>query len=604
MRLSPVWRSCVGLILSLTATASAAPPTITSSPSTKAGAHERYRYDGDGRAEATGTGPLSWSLTASPPGMDVDNLTGEVFWLPDTPGNFAVELRVRNAEGEARQTYILEVTGEVAPAIQPVQTDSVELGEPVQLTFAATGAQPLYWEKVSGPSNALVNPMTGELAWVPGATGPVTLVVSAINPVGQATYTWTVNVVSVALPAPTALFTILNPQGEPPLFPVMEGTVSSSNHPGSPYLDYAWDFGDGSPTKRGFVPLVAHSYVLPGVYPVTMTVTNLYNQSSTITQNVVVTTSGRTPPSVVIKADVPQGSAPVSVAFDCDCRQGDAAIVSYEWDFGDGEGSRQAKPTHVYATAAGYNVKLTVTDADGLEGRATFFLPVKRGLLIPPFARARATPRAGDAPLEVRFVPEFGDQDGLVSSVRWEFPNGVVATGEPTRTYGSLGTYPARLIVVDNDGLESRDTIEIRVTRNGMVPPAVVSVPSTSARAGQPYLYDEDGRAAARGSLPLTWQVGKRVGGETVDAPEGMTVDEATGLLRWTPTEAQVGEVRVSLLVSNGAGVAVQDFVVTVEGSQSAPPGGCGCGGAPPGPLAFSALLVLASCARRFGRRS
>jgi Domain of Unknown Function (DUF1080)/PKD domain/Beta xylosidase C-terminal Concanavalin A-like domain len=39
--------------------------------------------------------------------------------------------------------------------------------------------------------------------------------------------------------------------------------------------------------------------------------------------------------------------------------------VSYEWDFGDGESSTAANPTHTYATAGDYAAKLTVTYADG-----------------------------------------------------------------------------------------------------------------------------------------------------------------------------------------------------------------------------------------------
>lgn len=39
--------------------------------------------------------------------------------------------------------------------------------------------------------------------------------------------------------------------------------------------------------------------------------------------------------------------------------------TSYLWDFGDGETSTEANPTHVYAEANTYNVKLTASNADG-----------------------------------------------------------------------------------------------------------------------------------------------------------------------------------------------------------------------------------------------
>jgi serine protease len=46
------------------------------------------------------------------------------------------------------------------------------------------------------------------------------------------------------------------------------------------------------------------------------------------------------------------------------CDQG--AVVSWAWDFGDGETSTEQTPTHRYQTASTYQVTLTVTDNDGL----------------------------------------------------------------------------------------------------------------------------------------------------------------------------------------------------------------------------------------------
>ncbi len=598
----PALQRVLALSLLLCASrSSAAVPTILSVPLDQVGASERYRYDADGLPQATGGGKLTWSLPVAPSGMDLDNLTGELFWLPDVPGDYPVELAVRNADGEARQSFIVKVTAQAPPVVQPVGIDKVRRGEHVRVLLSATGASPRFWEAVAVPSGALLNASTGELTWSPAAAGTFTLDVAVTNPVGRASYTWVVEVVDAPLPSPTPLFSILpGATGEAPLFPIFDASASLSNHAGSPYLNYAWDFGDGTPTTSGgFVPLVAHAYPQAGAYSVKLTVTNLYAQSAELIQPVVVTSLGRVPPTVIIRAKQQSPSAPATVDFECDCRAGDAPILSYDWDYGDGQGSRAEKPSHIYGTAAGYNVKLTVTDAEGLQGYGSAFVPVARGALLPPFASARVTPRSGDAPLQVRFVPEVGDPDGTVSSVRWELSDGTQATNEPTRTLTALGTFTARLIVVDNDGLETRDTVEAQVTRNGMLPPKIVSLPATQASVGQPYLYDEDGRAAARGTAPLAWELGKNVSGALVNAPEGMTVDPATGRLHWTPTLAQSGEVRVSLLVRNQAGVDVQDFVITVAGPGEVAPAGCGCGAVSPAPFALAALLLLAARRRR-----
>ena len=43
----------------------------------------------------------------------------------------------------------------------------------------------------------------------------------------------------------------------------------------------------------------------------------------------------------------------------------DGSIANYLWDFGDGQTSTQANPTHVYSAASNYTVSLTVTDNSG-----------------------------------------------------------------------------------------------------------------------------------------------------------------------------------------------------------------------------------------------
>jgi N-acetylmuramoyl-L-alanine amidase len=70
-------------------------------------------------------------------------------------------------------------------------------------------------------------------------------------------------------------------------------------------------------------------------------------------------------------ANPARGAAPLVVAFDATASTADAAIVSYDWDFGDGSGASGVTVAHEYAAAGSYVATLTVTDANGEAGTAT-----------------------------------------------------------------------------------------------------------------------------------------------------------------------------------------------------------------------------------------
>ena len=46
------------------------------------------------------------------------------------------------------------------------------------------------------------------------------------------------------------------------------------------------------------------------------------------------------------------------------------------------------------------------------------------------------------------------------------------------------------------------------------------------------------------------------MGAATQGAPEGATIDSATGKINWTPSAKQLGKVPVTLVVTNAAGTA------------------------------------------------
>jgi len=83
-------------------------------------------------------------------------------------------------------------------------------------------------------------------------------------------------------------------------------------------------------------------------------------------------------------------------------------------------------------------------------------------------------------------------------------------------------------------------------------PPLITSTPITNATVSQPYQYDVD----ANGYPEPTYAL--------ISSPNGMTIDQNTGLIEWFPTT--VGDFNVTVEVSNGQPPdANQSFVIKVD---------------------------------------
>ncbi|MFK7808423.1 MAG: galactose oxidase-like domain-containing protein, partial [Saprospiraceae bacterium] len=78
------------------------------------------------------------------------------------------------------------------------------------------------------------------------------------------------------------------------------------------------------------------------------------------------TTGGNIPPNAIASATPTSGTAPLIVDFTGSTSTDDNAVVSYAWDFGDGNSANTADPQHTYTTTGSFTATLTVEDAQGL----------------------------------------------------------------------------------------------------------------------------------------------------------------------------------------------------------------------------------------------
>lgn len=126
---------------------------------------------------------------------------------------------------------------------------------------------------------------------------------------------------------------------------------------------------------------------------------------------------------------------------------------SYLWDFGDGDTSTDANPSHTYGADGDYTVTLTATNACG-SVTVTEMLTI----LTPPMAGFSVKNNEGCAPLDVEFTNESSEN---TTDWFWEFPGGTPATStdpNPIITYNTAGVYDVTLTASNAAGSSSVTT--------------------------------------------------------------------------------------------------------------------------------------------------
>jgi PKD repeat protein len=255
--------------------------------------------------------------------------------------------------------------------------------------------------------------------------------------------------------------------GEAPLRVQFTSTAIDPNGPRLADTAFRWDFGDGS-GRFGRAPL--HTYGKPGVYTATLTVRDPEGKTGTDTVQITVNPRGNQLPTVDAVADPASGTPPLTVDFEAVGidPDGDEANITYEWDFGDGEGQFGREVSHTYRAAGEYTVTVTATDEDGGSATATLEIEVEDppGNQAPS-VEALADPKRGPAPLGVWLTAAPRDvEDGNDLLVTWDFGDGTPGqAGERVfHTYTAPRAYTATVTVEDKGGLKATATVQVVVT--------------------------------------------------------------------------------------------------------------------------------------------
>ncbi len=342
---------------------------------------------------------------------------------------------------------------------------------------------------------------------------------------------------------PTAVVSATPESGAPPLEVTFTGSDSTDD---VEIVTYAWDFGDGG-TSDEADPV--YTYVNPGTYTATLTVTDAEGLTDTATIDIVV----NAPPVAIPLADVTSGKAPLTVNFDGSTSTDDQDdIVAYEWDFGTSDPvSNEVSPQFTFDTPGTYTVTLTVTDGEGLTGSDTLEISVFDEN-VPPTAVAAANVTEGEAPLTVIFDGSGSTDDTEVVSYFWDFADGTTSTQVgPVKTFNTPGTYEVTLTVTDNEGDTGNDTVTITVSVPNEAPVAVIEASVTEGEAPLEVSFTGSGSTDDVGIESYQWNFGDGTSSTQADPTHLFT---------------GVGEFTVTLTVTDAGGLTDQEtLLITVN---------------------------------------
>ena len=327
-----------------------------------------------------------------------------------------------------------------------------------------------------------MNPLVGEvfcdleIIGVDGAGHNLTIIVGSNIPVIQ---------YGIDFYSPIAIINTIpdTSTGTAPFEVVFDASLSYDI--GRGIASYEWDFGDEN-TVTGITE--NHTYDSPGIYNVTLTVTDFYGHEGYDT--VVITVNEPGAPTAIINTTPPSpptGIAPFEVYFDAYESTSESEIVSYEWEFGDGDTGTGVTLNHTYSNVGTYTVVLTVTDSNDKKGYDYVEVTVTKE----PNAVITTVPDppTGVAPFIVYFDAYESTSESGIISYEWDFGDGS-DTGDGitvNHTYNTAGTYIVYLTITDSNEYEAYDSVPITVTVEGSESEAEVIVeadPETIAPGG------------------------------------------------------------------------------------------------------------------------
>jgi hypothetical protein len=538
---------------------------------------------------------FTYSLVSGPAGAAVDPATGVFTWTPtSTQASSTNSVTVQAVDNSspplsATTTFmVVVIQPNHPPVLAAIPDQTVVLGSTLTLQVSATDPDPgntLIYAMVYGPTGASVNPSTGLFSWTPTqvtvpSTNSVTIQVTDNGvPMMSASQSFNIMVTGPnTAPILAAIPNLVGSVGSPISWPL---SATDSDLPAQT-LSYSLVSGPAGATVNAasglfsWTPTQASSGV-----GVTVQVTDSGNPPLSSKQSfTVVVAAANTPPTfpAVPNQTVTAGN-PLTVQFSA--ADSNIPVQTLTFSLGSGPVGAAVSPSGLFSwTPAPSQITSTnavtvqVTDSGNppLSASQTFSIIVKPSNTAPVLASVGGQTVLAGTPLTIQLSAT--DSDLPAQTLTFSLVTGPSgATVTPTgllswtpNTSQAPSTNLVTVKVTDSGTPSLSNSKSFNVVVKANTAPTLAAIPDQTIPEQQPF------------SLKLSAQdpnPGQTLTYSLVSGPAGLSVNPATGMLTWTPTEAQGPSTnRVTVQVTDSGTPSLssnQTFTIVVQEVNTAP---------------------------------
>ncbi|MCJ7604310.1 MAG: Ig-like domain-containing protein, partial [Desulfobulbaceae bacterium] len=263
-----------------------------------------------------------------------------------------------------------------------------------------------------------------------------------------------------------------------------------------------------------------------------------------------------------------EGDAPFTLFFNGgSSSDADRTIVSYHWDFGDGDTKNTSAATHTYSIGGIYTVTLAITDDDGNTSSTTTTVTVHGNT--PPVALATTINAIEDTPATGTLMAADADNDPLTYTIAVNGSKGkAVITNSTTGAFtytpaeNANGTDTLTFLVHDGEVYSNIATATVNIAPVND-PPVITPVAITTAEdtpaTGVVTATDVDNNS-------LTFTIGSNgIMGTAI------ITNQQTGAFTYTPNANQNGVDSFTVNVSDGFVTKSATVNITITPVNDAP---------------------------------